>query len=65
MTGETKCSNLRNGLDPEVVGQQVFDAISNNQFWLFTDEDWDEPIAVRADQIAQRSAPRLQRPSQQ
>ena len=55
---------LSGGLDPEVVGQQVFDAISNNQFWLFTDEDWDEPIAARADQVARRSAPRLQAPSQ-
>ncbi len=55
---------LSGGLDPEVVGQQVFDAISSNQFWLFTDEDWDEPIAARAEQIVQRSAPRLQRPSQ-
>ena len=54
---------LSGGLDPEVVGQQVFDAISNNQFWLFTDEDWDEPIAARAEQIVQRSDPRLQRPS--
>mgnify|MGYP003320631299 FL=1 len=55
---------LSGGLDPEVVGRQVFDAISNNQFWLFTDEDWDEPIAARADQVARRSAPRLQAPSQ-
>ena len=55
---------LGGGLDPEVVGQQVFDAISNYQFWLFTDEDWDEPIAARADQVARRSAPRLQAPSQ-
>ena len=55
---------LSGGLDPEVVGRQVFDAISNNQFWLFTDEDWEEPIAARADQVARRSAPRLQAPSQ-
>jgi len=60
---ELTLRKLSGGLDPEVVGQQVFDAISNNQFWLFTDEDWDGPIAARADQITQRSAPRLQGPS--
>jgi len=52
---------LSGGLDPEVVGQQVLDAIYNDQFWLFTDQDWDEPIAARADQIARRSPPRFQR----
>lgn len=52
---------LSGGLDPEVVGQQVLDAIYSDQFWLFTDQDWDEPIAARADQIARRSPPRFQR----
>tara|TARA_Y100001970_G_C14062908_1_gene765141 strand:- start:244 stop:1077 length:834 start_codon:yes stop_codon:yes gene_type:complete len=52
---------LSGGLDPEVVGQQVLDAIYNDQFWLFTDQDWDEPIAARAEQIARRSPPRFQR----
>ena len=52
---------LSGGLDPEVVGQQVLDAIYNDQFWLFTDQDWDEPIVARADQIARRSPPRFQR----
>ena len=52
---------LSGGLDPEVVGQQVLDAIYSDQFWLFTDQDWDEAIAARADQIARRSPPRFQR----
>ena len=51
---------LSGGLDPEVVGQQVLDAIYGDQFWLFTDQDWDEAIATRADQIARRSPPRFQ-----
>tara|TARA_B100000131_G_scaffold147779_1_gene143656 strand:+ start:344 stop:1177 length:834 start_codon:yes stop_codon:yes gene_type:complete len=51
---------LSGGLDPEVVGQQVLDAIYSDQFWLFTDQDWDEAIATRADQIARRSPPRFQ-----
>ncbi len=51
---------LSGGLDPEVVGQQVLDAIYSNQFWLFTDQDWDEAIATRADQITRRSPPRFQ-----
>jgi len=51
---------LSGGLDPEVVGQQVLDAIYSDQFWLFTDQDWDEAIATRADQITRRSPPRFQ-----
>ena len=42
---------LSGGLDPEVVGQQVLGAIYSDQFWLFTDQDWDEPIAARADKL--------------
>lgn len=54
---------LEAGLDPDVVGQQVYDAIINNQFWLFTDEAWDDPIALRSEEIVNRQPPSIGRPS--
>lgn len=54
---------LSTGLDPAVVGEQVHDAILDNQFWLFTDEAWDEAIALRAHQITNRLPPTTGRPS--
>ena len=50
---------LSAGLDPEVVGQQVFDAVVNNQFWLFTDDNWDAPIMARAKEVVSRTLPRF------
>jgi NAD(P)-dependent dehydrogenase (short-subunit alcohol dehydrogenase family) len=55
---------LSGGLDPEVVGEQVYDAIVDNQFWLFTDEAWDEAIALRAHQVTNRLPPTMGHPSQ-
>ena len=55
---------LRRGLDPEIVGDQVHDAIINDQFWLFTDQDWDAPISARAQEIGSRNQPRFHGPSQ-
>jgi len=54
---------LAGGLDPAVVGEQVHDAILDNQFWLFTDQAWDEPIARRANEIANRLPPTISRPT--
>ena len=50
---------LSAGLDPEVVGQQVFDAVVNKQFWLFTDDNWDAPIMARANEVVTRGLPRF------
>ena len=50
---------LSAGLDPEVVGQQVFDAVVNKQFWLFTDDNWDAPIMARANEVVIRGLPRF------
>ena len=50
---------LSAGLDPEIVGQQVFDAVVNKQFWLFTDDNWDAPIMARANEIVTRGLPRF------
>ena len=50
---------LSAGLDPEVVGQQVFDAVVNKQFWLFTDDNWDAPIMARAKEVVTRGLPRF------
>ena len=54
---------VRGGLDPAVVGDQVHDAILEGRFWLFTDEDWDAPIAARAGEIAGRLQPQFRAPS--
>jgi NAD(P)-dependent dehydrogenase (short-subunit alcohol dehydrogenase family) len=48
---------LENGTPPAAVADLVHDAILANQFWLFTDEVWDAPIARRHREIEERSAP--------
>lgn len=55
--------SLAGGIDPEVVGEQVYDAIVDNRFWLFTDEDWDQAIGEKNRQILSRQAPTLGHPS--
>ncbi|MFT7601695.1 MAG: NAD(P)-dependent dehydrogenase (short-subunit alcohol dehydrogenase family) [Acidimicrobiales bacterium] len=54
---------LAGGLDPEVVGEQVYDAIVDNQFWLFTDKAWDEAITKKNQQLVARQSPTLGLPS--
>ena len=54
---------LGSGLDPEVVGDLVHDAILDNQFWLFTDEMWDDAIRLRAEEITGRRPPTVGRPT--
>ncbi|MCP3912768.1 MAG: SDR family NAD(P)-dependent oxidoreductase [Actinomycetia bacterium] len=54
---------LSGGLDPEVVGDMVHDAILANQFWLFTDQMWDDAIAKRADAILNRQSPVMGMPT--
>ncbi|MDA3041306.1 MAG: SDR family NAD(P)-dependent oxidoreductase [Actinomycetota bacterium] len=54
---------LAGGLDPELVGEQVHDAILDGQFWLFTDQAWDEAIALKNQQILARRPPTLGHPS--
>ena len=48
---------IENGKPPAEVADLVHDAILANQFWLFTDEVWDEPIARRHREIEERTAP--------
>ena len=54
---------LATGLDPAVVGDQVHDAILAGQFWLFTDEAWDDAILRRAEDITNRRPPSMGRPT--
>jgi NAD(P)-dependent dehydrogenase (short-subunit alcohol dehydrogenase family) len=54
---------LAGGIEPEIVAEQVYDAIVDNQFWLFTDQAWDEAIALKNRQILERKAPTLGHPS--
>ena len=48
---------IENGKAPAEVAELVHDAVRTDQFWLFTDEVWDEPISRRHREIAERSAP--------
>ncbi len=52
---------LESGLDPELVGDMVHDAILAKQFWLFTDKAWDQAIARRAEEIVNRLPPTVSR----
>ncbi|MGH1492127.1 MAG: SDR family NAD(P)-dependent oxidoreductase [Acidimicrobiales bacterium] len=54
---------LAGGTAPEVVAEQVYDAIVDKQFWLFTDQDWDEAIGLKNQQILGREAPTPGHPS--
>ena len=54
---------LAGGIDPEIVGEQVYDAIVDNQFWLFTDGAWDEAIEKKNKEILARQSPTLGHPS--
>ncbi len=44
-------------LDPAVVAYQVLDAILENRFYVFTDHDFDEAMAIRHADIDQRRQP--------
>jgi hypothetical protein len=49
--------NLAQGKPPELAAGMVVDAIRNDEFWIFTDHDWDERFRVRFDSIVQRHNP--------
>jgi len=53
---------IDNGKPPAEVADLVHDAILANQFWLFTDDVWDEPIARRHAEIIERQAPTMPAP---
>jgi len=53
---------IENGKPPDEVADLVHDAVLTDQFWLFTDEVWDEPIARRHAEIAQRLPPTVPAP---
>lgn len=48
---------IETGKPPAEVAELVHDAILQNQFWLFTDDVWDEPISRRHREIEGRHAP--------
>lgn len=50
------------GKPPDEVADLVHDAVVSDQFWLFTDDVWDEPIARRHREIIERSAPTMPAP---
>ncbi len=48
---------IETGKPPAEVADLVHDAILDNQFWLFTDDVWDEPISRRHREIEGRLPP--------
>lgn len=54
---------LAGGIDPEIVGEQVYDAIVDKQFWLFTDKAWDHAIGLKNQEILARKSPSIGYPS--
>lgn len=44
---------------PESVADLVFDAVRDNQFWIFTDTDYDEAIQARHQSIRDRVNPQV------
>ncbi|MFN0027169.1 MAG: SDR family NAD(P)-dependent oxidoreductase [Acidimicrobiales bacterium] len=53
---------IENGKPPAEVADLVHDAVLSNQFWLFTDEVWDEPIGRRHQEILERQPPTVPAP---
>ncbi|MFN0088774.1 MAG: SDR family NAD(P)-dependent oxidoreductase [Acidimicrobiales bacterium] len=53
---------LASGKAPAEVAELVHDAVLSGQFYLFTDDAWDAPIAARHRAIEERAAPSLTRP---
>jgi NAD(P)-dependent dehydrogenase (short-subunit alcohol dehydrogenase family) len=49
--------NLARGQSPDVAAENVLQAIRNDEFWVFTDHDWDERFRVRFDSIMSRRNP--------
>ncbi len=49
--------NLTHGKPPELAADMVVEAIRNDEFWIFTDHDWDDRFRVRFDSIMQRHNP--------
>jgi NAD(P)-dependent dehydrogenase (short-subunit alcohol dehydrogenase family) len=49
--------NLAKGLSPDVAAENVINAIRNDEFWVFTDHEWDERFRVRFDSIMSRRNP--------
>ncbi|WP_313802952.1 SDR family NAD(P)-dependent oxidoreductase [Sphingobium sp.] len=47
------------GADPEAVARQAFEGIEAGRFYIFTSDNFDEPIAERAQAILSRSNPQF------
>ena len=54
--------NLSQAKPPELAGDMVVDAVRNNDFWIFTDHEWDQRFATRFESITQRHNPAAQAP---
>ncbi len=50
---------MEQGIAPEIVAEQVLDAIRSNRFWIMTHPEYDDSIRKRADAILERRHPAL------
>jgi NAD(P)-dependent dehydrogenase (short-subunit alcohol dehydrogenase family) len=48
---------LTNAKSPDGVANLVHDAVITNQFWIYTDDDYDSEVKDRLDAIAERRVP--------
>ena len=50
-------ANLARGRPPELAADLVLEAIREDRFWIFTDNEWDQRFSTRFDSIMQRRNP--------
>ena len=48
---------LRDGLDPSVIGEAVYDAVKNNKFYILTHPEFESAIQTRMEDILQKRNP--------
>jgi NAD(P)-dependent dehydrogenase (short-subunit alcohol dehydrogenase family) len=59
----TFAANLAAGKPPELAADRVFEAIRADQFWVTTDNEWDERFRARFESITARRNPTVQPPA--
>jgi NAD(P)-dependent dehydrogenase (short-subunit alcohol dehydrogenase family) len=59
----TFAANLAAGKPPELAADRVFEAIRDDQFWVTTDNEWDERFRARFESITARRNPTVQPPA--
>ncbi len=55
-------ANLAAGKPPRLAADRVFEAVHADQFWVTTDNEWDERFRARFESITSRLNPTVQQP---